>query len=60
MSAPTKADPAVIDRIAAALRRHWHGDLYAPWGALGHDGEQPFACNACAISAQLAAEAVAR
>lgn len=60
MTAPSKADPAVVDRIAAALRKHWHGDLYAPWGALGHDGEQPYACAACFLSAEIAARAVQR
>ena len=58
MSAPTKADPVVVDRIAAALRKHFNGPLYAPYAALGHD-ELPFSCAACYLATELAAREVA-
>lgn len=57
MSAPTKADPVLVDRIAAALQRHYHGGMYGTWGALGHD-DVASACNACWIAAEIAARAV--
>lgn len=58
MTAPTATD-RLTDRIAAALRRHFHGPLYAPYSALGHD-ELPFACNVCWIAAEIAAREVTR
>lgn len=50
-------DPAVVSRIAARLAAHFHGDLYAPYAALGHDDVWA-SCNFCWISAEIAARAV--
>ena len=58
MTAPSVTD-RLTDRIAAAMRKHFHGPLYGTFGALGHD-ELPFACNACWIAAEIAAREVAR
>lgn len=58
MTAPSVTD-RLTDRIAAAMRRHFHGDIYAPYAALGHD-DLPFSCAACYLAAEIAAREVAR